>query len=270
MTATEFDLHIGAHKTATTYIQNVLKKSKFRPGTLYIPMWEFRSGLGREIGQKKISKLPEYIFNNDHVIISEENLSGAALGGLSLYPRAHRNLKIFNDLSGRIHVCIRKYSEFFPSCWIEGNLRKVATSPFNVKFPQRTWTDYLEEVSGALPNFKIMVWDYSDFRGNEDFYIRMISNNSIAEIGEVKTNTARVSLSHVAFDALKICAEFLDPKERAILTRRLAQKFPAGKTYPKFSPYSEDEISSMDDRYRKDLMDIDSRYGIIRPSTKVA
>ncbi|RJE84048.1 hypothetical protein D3P04_13625 [Paracoccus onubensis] len=98
----------------------------------------------------------------------------------------------------------------------------------------------------------------------------MIANQSIAEMGQIKTNTARASLSHAAFVALKACTEFLDPKERAILTRRLAKKFPAGEIYPKFSPYSKDEISFMDDRYREDVMDIDSSYGIIRPSTRIA
>lgn len=261
---TELDLHIGIHKTATTHIQNILHRSKFSTDTHYIPLMKFRQWIGRDILFGKLENIPDSIYQHKHLVISDENLCGLAKGGLKMYPKLQRYLSHFESFHGRVHICLRKYSEFIPSAWIEST-RKGRVLPFPDEIPERSYIDILSDIESVLPNFEIKVWDFDDFKMDQEFYIKQITNFKVERLGEIASKASRQSPSASALQAFLSMAEFLSARQRSIALGKLMKQFPVSEKYAKFNPFDKDEAKILDDRYQAELREIDNRYGLVKP-----
>lgn len=266
MTAAVLDLHIGAHKTATTHIQAILDGSEFQPGTRNIPRSKFKIDVTRDLNANKLKAFPDYMQEEAHLIISDENLSGIKPGdGLNMYRRIGKNMSYFSEFSGRVHLCVRNYVEFFPSTWIQGTRFGLST-PFPKDDQPRSWVDVLRDVEENLPNFQIEVWDYDDFKKDVNFYVKHISNNSIKGEPVSPNGVTHPSPSATALDAFLASAEFLDRRRRNIVLDRLIKLFPISDENGKFQPYSDAEKRALDARYQRELEVIEARYGLVRPA----
>ena len=94
-------LHVGAHKTATTYIQSRLLNSQDvlnSAGISIVPTGQFRKRitsqvLNSDFAPVQLSRLLEEYAGYKRVIISDENLLGVRPNTNRLYPRARQRLE---------------------------------------------------------------------------------------------------------------------------------------------------------------------------------
>ena len=143
---TEFVFHLGAHKTATTFVQNILKENKYDlalEGIIVIDLDLFReySKLNRDCSNIKgfilFASLPLLFCKPKKVIISDENILiglGSKRSGTNIKPyfycgcspsgwNIRRLTNILDNLERvKIHFAIRDYSEYIISRHSEASL----------------------------------------------------------------------------------------------------------------------------------------------------
>lgn len=139
-------LHLGAHKTATTMLQNVLKHNekelerrglariKIQPRHLF---WHFFRDADREAFKKRRRtlqrKLHQYAETWQHAVLSSETMFGTSdLEGVDrFYPLADTSLRVMAQLTDgldrKVIFYIRKQDDFIEASFIN-RLQTLATS----------------------------------------------------------------------------------------------------------------------------------------------
>jgi hypothetical protein len=126
---TEFVIHIGPHKTGTTYLQvtfRALRKELAARGILYPEEWELTPGnpshfhLVRQLREKRIDELQARMADllaakPEKILISSEDLSGFNPGGT-----IGRLRSLTEGHPVRIVFYSRRWSDLLPSAWQEG------------------------------------------------------------------------------------------------------------------------------------------------------
>ena len=138
----EWRIHIGAHKTATTHLQDTLELLRSQlscAGIDYIPRQLMRSvrigkkwrafrrmPLGGLIGRRVFQRALVPLMQGPQVVaISEENLIGTSRGLLTalLYPDAAHRLAPFEALARiskvRVFLSIRRFDEVLPAAYVQ-------------------------------------------------------------------------------------------------------------------------------------------------------
>jgi len=191
----EVFLHLGAHKTATTYIQDVL--NEFRPGMaaagcFYVPLTRSRVAITgpqqqlrrtegsirayffrRQLKKTLSSYLGALPGEHRDVLISDENLLGEieeSLGG-SLYPTAAGRLQQLSGLIPapvrRVYLGVRDYAPFLTSLYIEGLRWGTKVTPeklvANYGTPARHWSQLVGSIKAAFPQAQLHIWRFEDF-----------------------------------------------------------------------------------------------------------
>lgn len=178
-------LHIGAHKTATTHLQDGLARNRqnlAESGVFFIPREELRSSgnyppgrwLRRNLnwigkGLEKAMQQPNQ--RSLHTVaISEELLAGLAPDMLEspLYPHAEQRLRSLKALPPArfnlsLFLSIRSFDEAFPSAYaqalrarpIPGGMSPLIESLWR---NPPSWTSYVKRLARRFPEIPITVW----------------------------------------------------------------------------------------------------------------
>lgn len=180
----ELILHLGAHKTATTYIQKQLEKnSAYFPNDItYLPLNIVRTNITTHIRSKKnddfaimkVKETLEQYKSSNKIIISDENMLGnarLAQKGI-LYTDLDKSLnriqKCFSEVN-RIKVvfCIRNYSDFLASLYCEYLRHNTYCTiekyldDFNIE--QSNWLTIYNELSNKFGNENVFLYDFASF-----------------------------------------------------------------------------------------------------------
>lgn len=189
-------LHLGAHKTATTYIQRNLddrRRELLRHGVRYFGSAELRGVEGvvfptpRDVREDlaapvqrrtraMLSRMVDAAVPDDaaRVLVSEENILGSSrlnLRRAKLYPALAERLACLPESWGagrtEIYLSVRNYADFFASChstialqgdWIDLGADRQARI---AELPRR-WTDIVAEIRAHFPAAELVVWRYED------------------------------------------------------------------------------------------------------------
>lgn len=191
-------LHLGAHKTATTFMQRCFedrRRELLRMGVRYFGSSELRGVEGlifptpRDVRDRLAAPLqrqsaatlrrvvdasvPE---RAKRVLVSEENILGSPrlnIRRAKLYPALIDRLAClppeWNTDSLEVYLAIRDYAGFFASChstiasqgdWMPLGPDKQAEI---AKLPRR-WTDVIADIRTVLPRAEVVVWRYEDLQ----------------------------------------------------------------------------------------------------------
>lgn len=126
-------LHLGAHKTATTYIQHQLESNAqfFSEYEQYIPLGVTRSSIGpmldgKDVNRRRLAKFIDGYADANVLVISDENLSGNArqLKNGTLYKTlGQRCLQLRSAFPREAHFEVvfsfRNYGDFIASMYCE-------------------------------------------------------------------------------------------------------------------------------------------------------
>jgi hypothetical protein len=181
----EFRIHIGAHKTATTDLQNTLSAQRVelrKAGIDYISRGvsePLRRTSWRMIipdrthKRKWDKKLASARVGAPIMAISDENILGGARDLLvsPFYPRTETRLKALASLTGSarlvLFLSVRSFESLLPSAYVEtikarpriGNFEPIRKNSLR-QIP--LWSELVSRIRSTLPNAVLRVWKYED------------------------------------------------------------------------------------------------------------
>jgi hypothetical protein len=275
-------LHLGAHKTATTHLQQMLKSSQE-----YLYQRGVALSTPTELRQKWMPSFFEYMQSGDEKflkeirinqsysswIISEENFSGVSYDlkiQSGIYPNLQKRLELFKNIFKEheieIFFSIRSYHEFYRSAYLEV-VRNRGYLPFEEfyneeRFKDNSWVSVIEAMVELCGEESITLWRYEDFRSLMPTVLAQMTGledvkNIIASYQVQKT---RPSLSAKSLQVLESFYSSGHPEEGKKIVEHLTKKYPIGNDYQAFMPFSHDEIQRFKNRYKQDLEYIQNRY----------
>jgi hypothetical protein len=264
-------LHLGAHKTATTYIQNALELSRQKLNQIgigYVPLTDVRSSLTGRLGFGR-SGLPaaaNQLLGDYHpckrLIISDENIIGGLkpsfVGGF--YPRRRGRLaKLLNGLGQhnfRVYFATRAYDEFISAIYCEyirhhpfvdtqSYLRGATYKTFN-------WLDIVETFVKLIGSENVTIWRYEDFHAVQGQVFAALLDAS-PNLIEKPTGRVRESLSAKAVQSLACLQATRDSDELRARARSAAAAYPKGPDNPPFSALDTVNAEKLRTRYEHDI-----------------
>ncbi|MDX1948884.1 MAG: hypothetical protein SFT90_00085 [Rickettsiales bacterium] len=303
----EINLHIGAHKTATTFIQETLEKNISlleNKNIFYCSRLKYTKKLNWNILRRiegvtgNLQKLDstqlrkelksfenEYLLKNK-IIISDEEISGSLNLKVTkyLYNDVGKYLNFINtelkNYKIKIFFCIRNYASFIESAYLQ--LVKMGVSYSFKSFISKevlenlSWLSILQNILDSSKNVELVVWDYESFSSDDNFKKKIISKiafnidpKSFYLIQDKKINP---SYSEEALKIAIAANSILSKKEdknkvRAFLTKNFSTK----QGYNKPSLFSNQEYDLLSLRYKQDIEQIKSMKNIIylQPSNNI-
>ena len=204
----DINLHLGAHRTATTTLQQFLDRNTAVLRQSGVDVWtpgRTRRGLfsglferpedvtlaierrgNRSIGLILIELERARRAGCSSLLISEENMIGSTRNNLrqqQLYPllkdRLVRLRPAVNGKLRRIGLSIRSYDTFWASCLAFGivqgfqmplmaDLDRYTTQP-------RRWRHVIGDVAAAFPGVEILVWPFERFASQPDAQLSFLT-----------------------------------------------------------------------------------------------
>lgn len=291
----KINIHIGVHKTATTFTQNTLHHNRAKlsaAGIGYMSFWSLRDFLTKDL----MEFTPETFRIEDHLtkffegqvpgdihglVISDENIIGYC-GSLLMSGRP------FSEARGRLaHLrtllagheitmfcAVRNYGDFLASAYCEGirNInRYVSFEDFQsrLQWEQMQWPHLLDQFEESLRPRQTMLWRYEDFRANSAYIIDALTFNAGIEMAPPQMkNAAYPSFSKITVETLDIVAKGLGTKIASSLIAPVSQTFPKGKDRPAFEPWTPNEAKMLNQMYLFDCSRIDAGKWLINGTTK--
>lgn len=274
-------LHLGVHKTATTYLQELLLTNwgkmaangrAFWPLTHIRPVlaqlqdpriWvkDARPNLAKPSGP--LHRLHDLIKAAPDCTISDENLIGYPRETIEgqLYPHAESRLRMTGAaLSGEkveIWLCLRSYDDFLASIYVEA-LRHGYFAPIDAftqsydPLPDRRWPALVDAVRSCFPASRLVIWTYEEFDVLRETVATGLSGLPFGELCHHSSDT-NPSPSGKAIDAHAAKAAAMTRAER-ILSMAMCEDASPRNAFPaKFYPWRPDVAEAMKAAYRADL-----------------
>ncbi|MSU91062.1 hypothetical protein GE300_15845 [Rhodobacteraceae bacterium 2CG4] len=278
----EIRLHLGAHRTGTTRLQQELRRRADHLETRGIAVawplqlrpetdWGFAAlaclpVLGRHVSCETVRRLAAtraaaLARGRRRLVISEENYAGGidrmVRRGV-LYPdiaaRAALLAPPFRDDPLTVLFSVRGYAGMFASLYAQMARRRPAPGfdrlkPRMLALPRR-WPAILAELAAAFPQAQVLVWPFEDMPGNGLQAVRLLLGER--DVAAVDEDLPAVYSSPTA-PAIARLNRMRRPEERTRAARRaVIAAFPPGE-HPPFRPWTENERAALDAAYAEDL-----------------
>ncbi len=187
-------VHVGAHKTATTHLQDTLayislvererQGLQFLPRKIGRPMFAEILRTTESDGADSVSaatasfvdEMRPFISESRDMVLSEENILGFPLELLSdpIYPKLEERIRFLNvltqDRSVRVFLSIRSFDQVLPGAYstaLRFNRRtKEKREAFlsNMEPARFCWVDLVKRIQSVLPQVDISVWRQEDYQ----------------------------------------------------------------------------------------------------------
>jgi hypothetical protein len=277
-------IHVGAHKTATTHLQETL--TLIRPdlaarGIDYLPNPLIRhQKLSWTLWRRRpIARLPligpahmrdaiettldPLRIGPEIVALSEENILGVPHQILepTFYPQADQSLSRLSSLGLRAHLelflSIRSYDALLPSAYVESLKHGTAPRGGFGSVRERllavppSWYDLVARIRAAAPGVRLQIWRQEDYRANAQAIMETFCGCPLGQLPEVSDPTWTRSPSATAVaEAERLPADLPRAERLARVMEIFGGSEPDGD---RFSPFSDVERRQLRARYDADL-----------------
>jgi hypothetical protein len=273
----ELRLHLGAHKTATTHLQQILARrtaALAARGLAFVPPPAFRLALRKArrwrhldragVARRLAAELEAIAAGAEVLAISDENLIGDTRGALAprLYPELEKRLAVLADLAAgaEIHVflAIRGFDRFWPSAFAEAlrhhpmPARRVAALEARALADPPSWLEPIARIRAVLPGARLTVWRYEDHRAHWRELARAFLGRDPGPLRDQPPPRWTVSPNA---EAVRAAARLVLPLPKRLHRRRVGKLYaahPAGQGEP-FAPFSPEAVRRLQERYAADL-----------------
>lgn len=279
-------LHIGAHKTATTYIQARLADKRLNlaaHGVGSIDHAELREVVANRLDRTDIFGTLGYAFSKlqisaslgrmletdptlQTIILSDENIAGpmtSATGASGLYPEVRRRVgAVLESLPGhdvRVFFAVRSYAPFLNSIYaFRAGLRKTQDlALFREKAfaRERGWPEVVADICAAAGPERVTVWSYEAFVESPETIAAILLGKDGLDVFSRDDRMSLPSLSRKGLAVLDRVSDMLSAEEYAGLARSVA-RFKFDPPDEKFSMFSREETQALKADYASDLKKI--------------
>lgn len=285
-------IHIGAHKTATTHLQDTLSQMQNSLNELdikYLPRGEYRKKIQLAIGRKFVyidrlafGMIATYYFKNlfangsethRKILISEENILGNIVDQISIKPYQHNlenRLYFIKRLSKKYDVklllSIRSFVDIYPGAYAT-SLRLFPQEAINAKkqlvddlkqgeVPR--WVDLIRLVKKILPNLKLLVWTQEDYRNHSNQVISKIIDSEDEDIVQIPPPSVTVtpSLRAISKAEQEVERKGEIPVDWPTICDDIYRQNQPSDTCEKYSFIDQDTRKKLQDSYARDLEEI--------------
>lgn len=280
-------LHLGVHKTATTYLQDLFELNRGRialAGRAYWPLadvrpamaftiWADQAGRGllgplrrRALRRAPFNPLGPYLDAADSHVVSDENILGHASDALtgSFYPHAGGRLERLAAIVGKrpveVWLCLRSYPGFLASLYAE-SLRHGALMPVSGlvaanREPGGQWPALIDAVHRAFPEARIAVWRYEDFAALEPVIVERLAGLPLAHMQRLSITQVRPSPSPQAIAAHLERAGAMSRLQRVVSMVMAEAEFPPTLGAGSFVPWPQDQAARMVEAHERDMAEV--------------
>jgi hypothetical protein len=280
----QWRIHLGAHKTATTHLQETLTAVRgdlAAQGVDYVPnQLVRRRRLAQTLWQRRpIARLP--IVGTAHmrdaieavvaplrigpevVVLSEENIVGVPEHILAtpFYPQAAQSVARLASLGSRAEVVfflsIRGYDTFLPSAYVE-TLKHAPPPPGGFQGARArllaeppSWFDLVSRIRDAAPEIPLRIWRQEDYRANARAIMEEVCGRPLGPLPEISDPTWTRSPSASAIAAAEALPADLPAVERQARVREIFAASEPGAD--RFRPFGPAERQRLRADYEADL-----------------
>lgn len=281
---TTWRIHIGAHKTATTHVQETL--ALMRPdlvarGVDFIPNHLLRKdGIAVALGRRRLWKrlpplrapmvrriLAEHLdplrAGPTTMVFSEEKLLGGSQHVFSepIYPQVQRITALLATLRGRADVTlflsIRSFDSQLPSAYVqelkvmppiaggfEAIRRRVLARP-------PSWFEMVQRIRAAAPGVPLRIWRQEDYRGHAPAILAGLCGlDEVGPLPQIEDPAWTRSPDLAAIQAAEALPATMPEPERRATVRAI---FAASGDGARFQPFSDEERARLKASYADDL-----------------
>ncbi|MES9903724.1 MAG: hypothetical protein ABW168_13750 [Sedimenticola sp.] len=288
----ELRIHIGAHKTATTHLQDTINAMglELLESKIYY--------IQRHLGRSKIVKVTpwgvssikyrllfgffkrEYIKKtlfsgirlDEVILISEENILGGIVDELSSkpYPKIYERLEFIRQLSKefstKIFLSIRSFDRVLPGTYITGLIhqpekaiiakQKLITDLDNQLLPR--WVDVIDRIKIALPDIPLYIWTQEDYRNNSDKIICKLLNKKIMSIPIIAPPLETTTPSYESVSDIEKLFEktHVRPTNWVSVCSSIFSLKPAKNDADRYTFLNPSQIKQLKSSYKEDLKSI--------------
>lgn len=276
---TRVTLHLGAHKTASTHLNTVLRANPELSAAHSVGVpnkSQTRQGLTRKLG--KYQAVPRNTKTEDAVVLdlsngrpavflSDENILGVPkrlMSELGFYPNAARRLRTTLNLIGdypvELLLAIRSQPSFIVSTYAEAIRSEgyIAFDEFvgDTDLKMMRWSRLIRRILAVRPDLTITVWRYEDYGDLLPTILGLIMRaNGDVSVGDLNMpeDRVRLGLSARAVDEIKALQDELgQPPERNQI-EEIMEQYPKSKDSPAPQPLDDERRKLLERNYRKDL-----------------
>jgi hypothetical protein len=291
----EWRIHIGAHKTATTHLQDTLALQREALAIAGVDYWPReiirRHGAFKNLKRKSWQKLLSGHLYRSHwddisrtlrsgpseIVVSDESILGSTAGdllGRTLYPDAESRLSMLTYLlrSANLHLflSIRSFEEILPSAYAQHLRSRPVAEPFEVfrdswlRQPP-SWANLIGRIRATLPDARLNVWTLEEYRIWSGQIIADFSGTRAGQDLRLPPPGTTLMPSASAVALIKNVDHRLRGKDYRAEVEKICQQ---DSDQTKFSPLSADERTVLAKLYRADLERIKSLYpgALMKPS----
>lgn len=279
-------LHLGAHKTASTHLQQALKRARARlAARIFVPDDLRKDGLKMQdwlhAGVEDAAHegaLRAAFAGPGRLVISEENILGQTPGATSraepaLYPRAAERLaklaRVLPAPPAVLAFAVREGAGFLAACYSQalmaGRVAPFAQACGHLDPAALDWDAVLAGLMAAAPGARAVVWDHADWPA-------VAPQVAVALLGEgagplpLPAGLSHPGLSSPAVAALLAEAP-ADPEAARARARELRARFPKEGGHPAYDPFAPQDRARAAAAHAATLARLAARPGVtvLRP-----
>lgn len=275
--------HIGAHKTATTHLQNVLASRPrelrkhgvvFRgPSHLRSSGQGVRGFLGLNEGQDRDATLAKYCRNAPRFILSEENYIGLLTDkywhplGVRFYHQArHRLVRLARDLAPHpltLALGVRDPAGLLKSLYgqalMVGFFRPWEGFIKNRNPADMQWSEFITRLHSSGAFAHIILWRFEDYPQNLPTVLSALCGGATPDLDLMPDQIYHPGLSARAVQA---AIDWHAEGYKGPLGHIAREDYPVGDQYPAFQPWSQAMRLASRHAYDRDLARIKTMAGV--------
>jgi hypothetical protein len=282
----ELRIHIGAHKTATTHVQDVLAANRdclAKQGIDYLTRREIRGARVlramrenfRQAGllSHELRTFAEIVSPlrsaGSKLLISEEDIIGMSAHLLNgLYPQATRFLLPWSEAINRettsLFLSIRNLADILPSAYSQAVRDGANVGPIRQyisKWLHNTpkWSDLISRIRKQFPKATLKVWTLNDYICDNAKILSQLSGARYLSFLDLPIPKSTTTLSLPTIEEIRRLPSDLPLLVKRQVISRIVMTNSGGEP---FSPLTTAERAILNERYHEDL-DLIHRMGVL-------
>ena len=277
-------LYIGAHKTATTHVQNLLANNRellsSQQTSLSIPPDTRQEWLPllidylRTKNSDTLNKIRGLAPKTETWILAEENIPGVS-NELRIKPGLYTDLEkrlqgikeAYPNANIEVYFSVRSYESFYRSAYLEV-VRNKGYFPFHEfydsnRFKSNSWVNVAESITNVFDQKQIYMWRYEDFSTLLPSILKHLTSLSDDAVQDmINSYKVRVTRPSISAKTLQLLASSTThSKDESIqLLEQLNEHYPANQQNGYYQPFNPEINSSFKEQYKLDIQAVKNNY----------
>lgn len=280
-------VHLGVHKTATTFIQSQLHDNRalLAGGQIgFAGIWAVRrqftnafdrlswlEPIWRRVTRPRLARKLQAILANhkkaETFILSDENLLGLISANYwlgRLYPRAGLRVRMLDDLlkghDVRYFISLRRYPDYLTSSWLQLASRGKAPpfEKYRARFgpDKHGWAEVVGDIARACGPERLTVWTYDWFSDDPARVFELLAPGVSFAVPDEELR--RDVLPSLTLKGLKVITQVKDHLSEIELKRlsRLMRTFPFDEPNLRLEITDAALLAAYEQKYQADLIEI--------------